>query len=104
MLVVSSYNVDLLKGAKIEYVNIPANEQLARQVPVQTSMLIALSANAHDNGFLALLTRFGGADTGYVQTIIRDHATVKLQTNASRTAVYISPTYAVRGMIVTVNP
>ena len=97
-------SIDLLKGAKIEYVYIPASEQLVRSIPNQTSVLIALSANNDDFAFVALLTRFGAADSGYVQTVIRDHSSINIGSNASRTSCFITPTYSARGMIITVNP
>ena len=83
---------------KIEYVYIPEGTQTRFDVPLRTSLFFVLAENNNDKTTIINVTRFGTGGLVY-QTVVSGTA-ITIHTNADRSAVFLTPTFSVRGFVV----
>jgi len=83
---------------KIEYVYIPEGTQTRFDVPLRTSLFFVLTENNNNKTTIINVTRFGSGGLVY-QTVVSG-SVITIQTNADKSAVFLTPTFSVRGFVV----
>jgi len=83
---------------KIEYVYIPEGTQTRFDVPLRTSLFFVLTENNDNKTTIINVTRFGTGGLVY-QTVVSGTA-ITIHTNADKSAVFLTPTFSVRGFVV----
>ena len=83
---------------KIEYVYIPEGTQTKFDVPLRTSLFFVLTENNDNKTTIINVTRFGIGGLVY-QTVVSG-SVITIHTNADRSAVFLTPEFAVRGFVV----
>lgn len=94
-------NISLLQGlGKVEEIYIPAGTETRFDVPPNSSRFFILTPNTDNKTFVMSVVRFSSANQ-YVKHILHDNADFSVAKNASGSAVFITPTYASRGLMIT---
>lgn len=94
-------NISLLKGlGKVEEIYIPAGTQTRFNIPPNSTRFFILTPNTDNKTFVMSVVRFSSANQ-YVKHILHDNADFSVAKNADGSAVFITPTYASRGLVIT---
>jgi len=83
---------------KIEYVYIPEGTQTRFDVPLRTSLFFVLTENNNNKTTIINVARFASGGLVY-QTVVSGTA-ITIHTNADKSAVFLTPTFSVRGFVV----
>jgi hypothetical protein len=93
-----AFKHDFMTHGKIEYVYIPGGTQTKFDVPLRTSLFFVLTENNDNKTTIINVTRFGTGGLVY-QTVVSGTA-ITIHTNADKSAVFLTPTFSVRGFVV----
>ena len=94
----NSHLADYSALGKIEYVYIPEGTQTRFDVPLRTSLFFVLTENNNNKTTIINVARF--ASGGLVYQTVVSGAVITIHTNADRSAVFLTPTFTVRGFVV----
>ena len=94
-------NISLLQGlGKVERINLASGTQTRFDIPPNSSRFFILTPNTNDSAFVMSVVRFSSAYP-YVKHILHDNADFSVAKNADGSAVFITPTYSSRGIMIT---